>query len=461
LSYLFAGINDDSFSPAFQVVEYPWFVFVGAAGGLLGAFFCVTNRRLAILRRDLKIGLLLKALEVILVTTVMSCLTWFLPLVLKTCSSMEAVKMNNDYFREFGCPEGQYNELATLLLNPLGGVGINLLFHENNDAFSIQTCVVAGLTIFFMLLIVFGTSISGGIFIPLLFSGACFGRAAGVAAGLDARTYAIVGSAACLGGVVRVLISLTAIVSHTTSLSYFVTPIMVVTLASRIVGNLVSGRPGIYDIILQLREIPFLEEEPPDGAKHTNLRARNIMRTDFVAIPSPIKVGQLLSILKSCDDVDFPVVAHQGGPLVGSIERPELIALLTRREIFYNPDLEGKAEGDGEDTLTYTELDAARREARDVGPEGIKLEAGDAEKMLRLSTYVQIAPHTFEGHGSVERAYEKFRTLGLRSLLVLDGASRPIGVISRHELHLLEEVGMAEEVVKTRRRESCHYTAIS
>ena len=54
------------------------------------------------------------------------------------------------------------------------------------------------------------------------------GRAAGVIArkelqdawNIDPRTYAIIGSAATLGGVVRVLISLTAIVTHTTSLSF-------------------------------------------------------------------------------------------------------------------------------------------------------------------------------------------------------------------------------------------------
>ena len=72
----------------------------------------------------------------------------------------------------------------------------------------------------------------------------------------------------------RVLISLTTIVTSTTSLSFFLTPVMVATLFAQLLGNLASGRPGIYDIILGLRNVPFLEESCPEAPTHANIRAR-------------------------------------------------------------------------------------------------------------------------------------------------------------------------------------------
>ena len=186
---------------------------------------------------------------------------------------------------------------------------------------------------------------------------ACFGRAFGLLAGLDPRTYAIVGAAACLGGVVRVLISLTAIVTSTTSLSFFMTPIMVATLSAQAVGDYVSGRPGIYDVILQLRDVPFLEERCPVAASHANIRARNIMQTKLVTLSSQIKVATLVEILKEYSFSEFPVVdqdasGHGGGALVGSISRVHLFALLSRRDIFF-------AEGEESDALTFSDLDRA------------------------------------------------------------------------------------------------------
>ena len=162
------------------------------------------------------------------------------------CSNLESRHLGESYFRQFNCPEGQYNELATLLLNPLGAKGITLLFTEGDaDAFCLTTCLVAGCVEFFILIVAFGMSVSAGIFIPLLFAGACFGRALALFLNnsvfddiyLDPRTYAIIGSASTLGGVARVLISLTSIVTHTVSLSFFMTPVMVACLFSQEVGK--------------------------------------------------------------------------------------------------------------------------------------------------------------------------------------------------------------------------------
>lgn len=278
----------------------------------------------------------------------------------------------------------------------------------------------------------------------------------GLVLGLDPRTYAIVGAAACLGGVVRVLISLTAIVTSTTSLSFFITPIMLATLSAQTVGNYVSGRPGIYDVILQLRDVPFLEEACPEDARHANVRARNIMKTRLITLGTQVKVGELVEKLNTHGFSEFPVVDSDEGTLVGVITRVDLCALLHRWDIFYNDD-----EEETDKTLSFAELDRLRRTypvSEEKGSIGKHLSPECMGKVLHLSPYIQIAPHTFDGHGSAERAYEMFRCLGLRSLLIVDKRHRPVGVITRHELYLLEEIGHDHHEVEKKIDQAAVYT---
>ena len=191
----------------------------------------------------------------------------------------------------------------------------------------------------------------------------------------------------------RVLISLTAIVTHTTSLSFFMTPVMLSTLLAQNVGNWVSGRPGIYDIILQLRGVPFLEEECPIPARHANIRARNVMSKNLKTVSSEMLVKDLVGILRSYDYSDFPVVDKQDNSLVGMISRVDLLAVLSRKSIFFSM-------GDNHGVLSYSELDQARPDPRDMptGDEiGAELTPEDELKYVYIGPYMQIAPMSIQG----------------------------------------------------------------
>jgi len=469
------------FVPTFRLYEYLVFAAVGSGGGLIGAAFCMTNRSIAVLRRRLALRTPMKGLEVVVIATCYATLSWLLPSLstLSSCGLVEDRQMGASFYRRYNCPEGHYNELATLLLNPLGAKGITLLFQEDGlDAFSVKTCLAAGLAQLVTLCIAFGMSVSAGIFIPLLFIGACFGRALALVSGLDPRTYAIVGAAACLGGVVRVLISLTAIVTSTTSLSFFLTPVMVATLCAQTVGNWTSGRPGIYDIILLLRDVPFLEEHCPEGARHANIRARNVMKTGVISIGTEMKVSDLVSTLKRHNFSDFPVCDRDAagfgqGALVGLISRVDLLALLNRPDIFFSKEEEKQSlrltpSSDShileqQKVLPYAELDRERPKlplpnSKDIGK---NLGEKHMNKYIHISPYLLIAPHIILGHASAERAYEMFRCLGLRSLLVIDKKFRPIGIITRHELALLEALGEEEHIKDEKLSESIAYTNLT
>jgi len=440
---LFTGIKDEQHLviPSFQMWEYPVFIIFGIVGGLLGSIFCELNRALTIWRKRKRFSLTSKAFEVLLVTFVMATLNWFLPLFFSTCRSLQ--DKESGYFRQFNCAEDEYNELATLLQNPYGGVGINLLFHEDASVFSMKTCLIAGSVHLLMLLFVFGTYVSAGIFIPLLFAGACLGRAAAIAFNLNPLTYSVVGAAAMLGGVVRTLISLTAIVVNTTCMPHFITPIMLVTLMARSFGNMLFGRPGVYDIILELRGIPFLEEDYPASLKYETTRARHIM-VPSIPLSTDMNVAVLLSILKSFDQLDFPVVdSARDGVLIGMIARSTILKLLCHKDHFHTTNFEVDTSLVFKQILSFYELYTTKTRSLKSIEESLSKE--DTEKFIALTPYIQLAPHTFDAHGSCERAYEMFRTLGLRTLLILDPMSKPVGMITRTEFKLLEEVELSDE----------------
>ena len=171
------------------------------------------------------------------------------------------------------------------------------------------------------------------------------------------------------------------------------TPVMLSTLMAQNVGNWVSGRPGIYDIILQLRGVPFLEEECPIPARHANIRARNVMSKNLKTVSSEMPVKDLVDILRSYDYSDFPVVDKQDNSLVGMISRVDLLAVLSRKSIFFSV-------GDNHGVLSYSELDQARPDPRDMptGDEiGAELTPEDELKYVYIGPYMQIAPMSIQG----------------------------------------------------------------
>ena len=95
----------------------------------------------------------------------MASLVWFLPIAYTVC---KRDIYGTDHYIQFNCPDGHYNELATLLMAPPSTFGLQHTFHANENAFSIQSLVIAGCVYLFVLLFLFGASIVNGIFIPLL-----------------------------------------------------------------------------------------------------------------------------------------------------------------------------------------------------------------------------------------------------------------------------------------------------
>ena len=262
--------------PSFRVYDFLLFAVIGILAGIVGSLWIEANSYITTLRRRVGLNRVGKLIELLTLSILTTCIFWFLPLLYTRCTAMEAIQtIDTSILRQMNCPDGYYNQLGTLFLNLPGGIGLNLLYWEDGiEAFDAGPLAIAGFTYHILLLLLFGTSTAMGIFIPLLFAGACYGRAFGVMIiyhtdffpddGVSGHreavmtTYTMVCSVALLAGVVRVLISLTVIMVCSIGVTYLITPFMVATLFAKVVGKAMFGRPGIYDVIIETRVSSFL-----------------------------------------------------------------------------------------------------------------------------------------------------------------------------------------------------------
>ena len=284
----------------------------------------------------------------------------------------------------------------------------------------------------------------------------------------NVQCYAMVCSVAQLAGVARVLISITAIMMTSTGLPQLVTPFMVATIFARVSGKWLLGQPGIYDIILEAKGIPFLEETPPQVLEYHGLKARDVMSSPVVTIQPQMRVGDLLAILNKYEYIlDFVVTdPSRGGRLVGLISRDSLLNILSCRELFFRlGDMapENAAQDgilSGMRALKFSEL---TKSSLGLGEVEASLGADDRDRLVNLTPYVQIAQCTFDQNGSASRLYELFRLLGLRTMVITGGSDEdetgnstvPVGVVQRHDLkefeHLASELKhIAPSTTKTK-----------
>lgn len=176
------------------------------------------------------------------------------------------------------CPEGHYNEVASLYLND-GVTALRLVFHlpRLNPATQEPIFTLAAMALFVLpylcfLVLTFGLAIPSGFFVPQLLLGAVWGRMVGEAAirhGYptyfgQVRIFAIMGSAAFVGGISRMVLSMTLIMLEATGDLFFLLPFAVVLIVSHWVGDMFT--PSIYDLLIQMKGYPFLRPDPPKWA---------------------------------------------------------------------------------------------------------------------------------------------------------------------------------------------------
>eukprot|EP01137_Pigoraptor_chileana_P022069 Opistho-2@86545 len=192
-------------------IDVLYFAVLGIMGGLLGAFFNVISKRIHKFRRDNMTTAGRKIADAMAVVVITSTLAVFLPFAFSctparhlvehagvdgmydpdVCVSVqlwtdinnasissEAVteQLHGMDLRTERCPDGEYNELASLF-HVSGHTAIRNLFVQGSyNVFSFSTLVTFLIVYFFLALITAGLSIPSGLVIPTVTIGSCLGR---------------------------------------------------------------------------------------------------------------------------------------------------------------------------------------------------------------------------------------------------------------------------------------------
>lgn len=448
---------------SYAIYELGIFVLIGGMGGLIGAIFNNVNESITHWRmKRVNNSKRMRLLEVMVISTLMSCIMFLSSLAWPTCTPVSDVLehgVNEDTEElskkliQFRCEEGEYNEMASLIFSEPGDA-IRLLFHLHKHAFS-TTCLL----VFFLLyistaVVTYGIAIPSGLFVPSLLSGAAFGRLVGnMAHKIEpslaySSTYSLIGAAAVLGGMARMTISLTVILLECTGNEQFVLPLMLVLMTARIVGSVFND--DLYHIHIHLKKgIDFLGAELKSVTTQHNLIAGQIMGSNVIFIRPVEQVGVVYDILMSAKHSNFPVVdTDDRNVLSGTIGRNAMCVLLQQRAFGcpYNDSIDDS--NGWNNGISSSHLQVGNRhyyplvqwevlfksyprypDARDL-----RITDEDRDKLIDLRPYINSSAVTIQETASVQRTYSLFRNLGLRFLPVVNKYNQVVGTITRSDL---------------------------
>lgn len=274
-------------------------------------------------------------------------------------------------------------------------------------------------TCFFLSIFSYGIVAPAGLFVPVIVTGAAYGRFVGMLLGskstLNHGLFAVLGSASFLGGSMRMTVSLCVIILELTNDLLLLPLVMIVLLISKTVADAFNG--NIYDLIMTLKGLPYLEA-------HSEPYMRQLTVGDVVTGPLQIlhgieKVSNVVHALKSTEHNGFPVIDEppisESPVLYGLILRAHLVTLLKSKAFFR--------------TATPFDQDSvARLTTDDFGKKGlghddkiedIELSEVEMDMYIDLHPFTNASPFTVVESMSLAKARLLFREVGLRHLLVI------------------------------------------
>ncbi|KAF8160682.1 Cl-channel protein [Crassisporium funariophilum] len=317
--------------------EIIFFVILGIFGGLYGAFVIKFNLQVAAFRRKhLANHGVAEAVTLATLTALIGYFNRFLRIDMT--SSMAIL------FKE--CEGG--GNVFNLCQTPAQWRISNSLL--------LATIIRIGLVV-----ITYGCKVPAGIFVPSMAIGATFGRMVGIMVKAMYRTYpqsgifkfcapdvpcitpgtyAFLGAAAALSGVMRITVTVVVIMFELTGALTYILPTMIVLLVTKAVGDFL-GTNGIADEMIRFNGFPFLEKED-----HVyNVTGESSFTCEFQAHPNcswavsavmrkdlnTLSETGMQSLLSSTNYKGFPIVSSDGAlTLVGYIDRSEMRYVLEK-----------------------------------------------------------------------------------------------------------------------------------
>ncbi|RKF58092.1 putative chloride channel protein [Golovinomyces cichoracearum] len=219
----------------------------------------------------------------------------------------------------------------------------NGLCEANNRWKILLSLTSATIIRMFLVIISYGCKVPAGIFVPSMAIGACFGRTVGILVQtlyeaypesvffatcqpdipcITPGTYAFLGAAAALSGIMHITVSVVVIMFELTGALTYILPTMIVVGVTKAVSGIL-GKGGIADRMIWFNGFPFLDnkEDHIFGVPVSQVMASNVM-----AFPSSgLSLKSIEKLLHKTQYKGFPIVQDEVSKiLIGYIGRIEL-----------------------------------------------------------------------------------------------------------------------------------------
>ncbi|XP_008242835.1 PREDICTED: putative chloride channel-like protein CLC-g [Prunus mume] len=428
-------------SVSYHIVDVPPVLLLGFVGGILGSLYnSLLTKVLRIYNLINERGIIYKILIACTISIFTSCLLFGLPW-LASCRPCPADAAEacptigrSGNFKKFQCPPDHYNDLASLIFNT-NDDAIRNLFSKNTDSeFHFSSIIIFFVTCFFLSIFSYGVVAPAGLFVPVIVTGASYGRFVGMLVGshsnLNHGLYAVLGAASLLGGTMRMTVSLCVIILELTNNLLLLPLIMVVLLVSKTTAD--AFNDNIYDLIMKAKGLPYLEA-------HVEPYMRQLTVADVVTGPLQLfygieKVGNIVHVLRTTGHNGFPVIDElsESPVLFGIVLRAHLIELLKKKAFVSTP-----VPTSTDSFKQFSSEDFAKRGSGNGDKiEDIKLNEEEMEMFIDLHPFTNASPYTVVETMSLAKALILFREVGLRHLLVIPKISTRspvVGILTRHD----------------------------
>lgn len=416
-------------------------LFLGVIGGIFGSLYnYLVDKVLRTYSIINEKGARFKILLVVTICILTTCCSFGLPWFSKCipCPTDLAVTCSTESgnFKRFQCQSGYYNDLASLFLNTNDDAIRNLFSTSTRHEFRISSLFIFFAAIYCLGIITYGIAVPSGLFIPVILAGACYGRLVGrlfaSISKLDTGLFALLGAASFLGGTMRMTVSLCVILLELTNDLLLLPLVMLVLLVSKTVAD--SFNKGVYDQIVKLKGLPYMEAHAEPYMKH--LAARDVVSGPLVTFSGIEKVGNIMHALRTTGHNGFPVIDEppftDAPELCGLVLRSHLLVLLKGKSFSRN-----QVHCGGEILRRYAALDFAKAgSGKGVKLEDLNIEEEEMEMYVDLHPITNASPYTVVETMSLAKAAILFRQLGLRHMCVVPKSQgRPpiVGILTRHD----------------------------
>ncbi|KAG1725409.1 chloride channel [Suillus paluster] len=405
-----------TYSRDWHFFEIIFFIILGIFGGLYGAFVVKFNMQVAAFRR--KHLATHGVAEAVILATLTAIIGYF-----NRFMRIDMTEMMSILFRE--CEGGgDHDNLCQMAVQwPMA------------NSLLLATFIRMGLVV-----ISYGAKVPAGIFVPSMAVGATFGRMVGImvkamyrayphsgifavcdpdAPCITPGTYAFLGAAAALSGVMRITVTVVVIMFELTGALTYILPTMIVILVTKAVGDFLGTR-GIADEAIRFNDYPILEKEEHGF----DVSVSEVMKKDLdILFASGMLVSDVERLLGSTNVKGFPIVASESSrTLAGYMGRTELRYVLDKAQgvggISPNTSCAFTRQASDQEDFVLSDMTSgsALGVEEEVATELIETSA--TIDVLKLWPWVNQTPLTVSPRLPLEIVTQLFKRMGPRVILV-------------------------------------------